>query len=249
MRTRKLDHDLVFTWLAPAVLAGLLSACGGGGDGGGGGSETGAGGASAGAPPPRSGHRTGRESAPAPAADTGRRRAQTPVKPAGGGGGGGGGGDAKLIALGDSIFHGQAGGGTCYVCHGQDAKGSAVAPNLTDGEWLNNDGTLAGITGTIKSGVPQPKKAPAPMPPMGGASLSDGPGKSRGDLRAFALGMAGKTSRPGARVGPRDVLLRFRPNSLLDFEMDQSPSACQAPPRGSGGPSCIQRTSRQLRSA
>jgi len=83
------------------------------------------------------------------------------------------GGDAKLIAMGDSIFHGQAGGGTCYVCHGQDAKGSAVGPNLTDGEWLNNDGTLAGITGTIKSGVPQPKKAPAPMPPMGGASLSD----------------------------------------------------------------------------
>ena len=75
--------------------------------------------------------------------------------------------------MGDSIFHGQAGGGTCYVCHGQDAHGSAVAPNLTDGEWLHNDGTLSGITGTIKSGVPQPKKAPAPMPPMGGASLSD----------------------------------------------------------------------------
>jgi mono/diheme cytochrome c family protein len=74
--------------------------------------------------------------------------------------------------LGDSIFHGQAGGGTCHVCHGQDAKGSAVGPNLTDSEWLNNDGTLAGITGTITSGVPKPKKAPAPMPPMGGASLN-----------------------------------------------------------------------------
>jgi mono/diheme cytochrome c family protein len=43
---------------------------------------------------------------------------------------------------------------------------------LTDGEWLHNDGTLAGITGTITSGVPKPTKAPAPMPPMGGASLS-----------------------------------------------------------------------------
>jgi mono/diheme cytochrome c family protein len=138
MRTRTLDHDLVFTWLAPVVLAGLLSACGGGDGGGGGGSDT----------------------APAPSADT-------TAKPAGGGGG-----DAKLIALGDSIFHGQAGGGTCYVCHGQDGKGSAVGPNLTDGEWLNNDGTLAGITGTITSGVPKPTKAPAPMPPMGGASLS-----------------------------------------------------------------------------
>jgi mono/diheme cytochrome c family protein len=159
MRTRTLDHDLVFTWLAPVVLAGLLSACGGGGDGGGGGgSETAAGGAGAGAPPA--------DAAAAPSADTA-------AKPAGGGGGAGGGGDAKLTALGDSIFHGQAGGGTCYVCHGQDGTGSAVGPNLTDSEWLNNDGTLAGITGTVKSGVPQPKKAPAPMPPMGGASLSD----------------------------------------------------------------------------
>jgi mono/diheme cytochrome c family protein len=158
MRTRKLDHDLVFTWLVPAVLAGLLSACGGGGDGGGGGAETGAGGASAGAPPPPADTAPAANPAPAPAAAAGGK--------------GGGGGDAKLIALGDSIFHGQAGGGTCYVCHGQDAHGSAVAPNLTDGEWLNNDGTLAGITGTITSGVPKPTKAPAPMPPMGGASLS-----------------------------------------------------------------------------
>ena len=174
MRTRKLDHDLVFTWLAPTVLAGLLSACGGGGDGGGGGSEAGAGGASAGAPPPPADTAPAANPAPAPAADTGAAKsADTGKAVASGGGGGGGGGDAKLIALGDSIFHGQAGGGTCYVCHGQDAHGSAVAPNLTDGEWLHNDGTLSGITGTIKSGVPQPKKAPAPMPPMGGASLSD----------------------------------------------------------------------------
>jgi len=169
MRTRKLDHDLVSIWLVPAVLAVLLAACGGG-DGGGGGSETGAGGASAGAPPPPADTAPAANPAPAPAADTGAAKSADAGKATAAGGGGG---DAKLIAMGDSIFHGQAGGGTCYVCHGQDAKGSAVGPNLTDGEWLNNDGTLAGITGTIKSGVPQPKKAPAPMPPMGGASLSD----------------------------------------------------------------------------
>jgi mono/diheme cytochrome c family protein len=157
MRTRKLDHDLVLTWLAPVALAGLLSACGGGGDRGGGGSEAAAGGDTAAVRPPAD---TAPTTGAAPSADTA-------AKPAGGGGG-----DAKLIALGDSIFHGQAGGGTCHVCHGQDAKGSAVGPNLTDGEWLNNDGTLAGITGTITSGVPKPKTAPAPMPPMGGASLN-----------------------------------------------------------------------------
>jgi mono/diheme cytochrome c family protein len=153
MRTRKLDHDLAFAWLAPFVLAGLLSACGGGGEGGaGGGSETAAD-AGAGAPPP------------AAAGDT------AAAAPAGGGGGGGGGGSGQ-VALGDSVFHGQVGGGTCYVCHGQDGKGSGVGPNLTDAEWLNTDGTLDGIAKTVQSGVPQPKKAPAPMPPMGGAALS-----------------------------------------------------------------------------
>lgn len=164
MRTRKLDHDSVFAWLAPVALAGLLAACGGGGDGGaaGGGSETGAGGADAGAPPPAAG-----DTAPA-----GGRGGDTGGGTGAAAGGGGGGGDAQLIALGDRVFHGQEGGGTCYVCHGQDAKGSGVGPNLTDGEWLNTDGTLAGITKTIESGVPQPKQAPAPMPPMGGASLS-----------------------------------------------------------------------------
>ena len=108
---------------------------------------------------PAGGADTAAEAAPPPAADT---------PPAGGGKT-----SPQQIALGDSIFHGQAGGGTCYVCHGQDAKGSAVGPNLTDGEWINTDGSLEGIVKTIKSGVPTPKKAPAPMPPMGGATLTD----------------------------------------------------------------------------
>ena len=47
----------------------------------------------------------------------------------------------QQVALGDSIFHGQVAGGTCTACHGQDAKGTAVAPNLTDSEWLNGDGS------------------------------------------------------------------------------------------------------------
>jgi mono/diheme cytochrome c family protein len=175
MRRRKLDHDLVFTWLAPVALAGLLSACGGGDQGGGGGADTAAGGAGAGAPPPVAGDTPPAGGAGGGAgADTGAMPADTGGAggAAAGGGGGGAGGSKQLTALGDSIFHGQVGGATCYVCHGQDAKGTGVGPNLTDAEWLNNDGTLAGITGTIQSGVPKPKKAPAPMPPMGGASLS-----------------------------------------------------------------------------
>lgn len=77
-----------------------------------------------------------------------------------------------MIALGDSIFHGQAGGGICFTCHGQDAKGTQLAPDLTDGEWLNGDGSLDFIAKTVTAGVPTPKKYPGPMQPMGGASLT-----------------------------------------------------------------------------
>jgi mono/diheme cytochrome c family protein len=109
--------------------------------------------------------------APAPArTDTAKAAAKPAAKPPAGGAAGA---SPKLVALGDSIFHGQVAGGTCTACHGQDAKGTPVGPDLTDNEWLHSDGSLAGITKTITNGVPQPKKAPAPMPPKGGAALTD----------------------------------------------------------------------------
>jgi mono/diheme cytochrome c family protein len=95
------------------------------------------------------------------------------AKPTAAPAGGGGQNSPQQIALGDSIFHGQVAGGTCTACHGQDAKGTAVAPNLTDTEWLNGDGSYQFIVSTVTTGVPQPKQHPAPMPPKGGATLSD----------------------------------------------------------------------------
>lgn len=78
------------------------------------------------------------------------------------------------VALGNSIFHGRTAGGTCFSCHGQDGAGTTLAPNLTDSEWLDaGGGTQASIAEIIKNGVPKPKKFQAPMPPMGGARLSD----------------------------------------------------------------------------
>ena len=77
-----------------------------------------------------------------------------------------------MIALGDSVFHGQVGGGTCSVCHGADAKGTTgLAPDLTGGTWLHGDGSYAFIVGLVEQGVPDPKQFPAPMPPKGGAKL------------------------------------------------------------------------------
>lgn len=70
---------------------------------------------------------------------------------------------------GKAVFEGK---GLCYACHGKDAKGTPLAPDLTDAEWINVDGTLPAIIALIEKGVPKPVKHPAPMPPMGGAKLS-----------------------------------------------------------------------------
>ena len=46
-------------------------------------------------------------------------------------------------SVGKAIFTGK---GLCAACHGPDAKGTALAPNLTDDEWLHADGTLEKLT-------------------------------------------------------------------------------------------------------
>lgn len=78
----------------------------------------------------------------------------------------------QLIALGNSIFHGQAAGGTCITCHGQNGAGGQLGPNLTDAEWLHGDGSYDFLVTTITNGVATPKHFPAMMPPMGGAPLT-----------------------------------------------------------------------------
>jgi cbb3-type cytochrome c oxidase subunit III len=80
------------------------------------------------------------------------------------------GASAEDVTAGQQIFSGT---GNCYTCHGADAKGTALAPNLTDAEWINIGGTFAEIQTVVKTGVATPKQHPAPMPAMGGAALSD----------------------------------------------------------------------------
>ncbi len=82
------------------------------------------------------------------------------------------GSSAKAIALGQRIFTGQVGGAPCSGCHGSDAKGTPLGPDLTAGKWTWSDGSLSGIEKTIATGVPNPKDYRNPMPPMGGAQLS-----------------------------------------------------------------------------
>jgi glucose/arabinose dehydrogenase/mono/diheme cytochrome c family protein len=78
----------------------------------------------------------------------------------------------EMVALGDRIYHGQVGGATCTGCHGANAKGTPLGPDLTSSHWLWGDGSYPAIAKTITTGVPQPKQYRSPMPPMGGAQLS-----------------------------------------------------------------------------
>ena len=108
--------------------------------------------------------------APAPKAAAGSgSAAPLPVPP---------GATAEQVASGDRLYHGQ----TCTGCHGADAKGTPVGPDLTSGKYLSGDGSLASIRKTIQDGVPMPKQYRQAMPAMGGAQLS--PDQLR-DLAAY----------------------------------------------------------------
>jgi glucose/arabinose dehydrogenase/mono/diheme cytochrome c family protein len=78
----------------------------------------------------------------------------------------------EMVALGDRIYHGQVGGATCTGCHGANAKGTPLGPDLTSSHWLWGDGSYPAIAKIITAGVAQPKQYRSPMPPMGGSQLT-----------------------------------------------------------------------------
>jgi mono/diheme cytochrome c family protein len=94
---------------------------------------------------------------------------------------------AAQDTLGKAIFTGK---GMCTACHGPDAKGTALAPDLTDAKSLHTDGTVASIAKVIQAGVPTPKEHPAPMPPRGGAQLTDP------EIQAVASYVASLSKKP-----------------------------------------------------
>lgn len=94
----------------------------------------------------------------------------------------------EMIAAGKQIFEGN---GICFTCHGMNAKGGPLAPDLTDDTWLWLDPAQGNMLGQIeqivRQGVPQPKEAPAPMQPMGGAQLTD---EQIRDVSAYVLSLS-----------------------------------------------------------
>ncbi len=97
----------------------------------------------------------------------------------------------EMVALGDRIYHGQVGGATCTGCHGADAAGTALGPDLTDTQWLWSDGSYPAIAKTIAAGVPQPKQYRSPMPPMGGTQLTAAQVSA---VAAYIWGLSHRTS-------------------------------------------------------
>jgi glucose/arabinose dehydrogenase/mono/diheme cytochrome c family protein len=77
-----------------------------------------------------------------------------------------------MVALGDQIYHGRVAAAPCAGCHGPDATGTPLGPNLTANKWLWSDGSYDGIARSIAAGVSQPKAYRSPMPPNGGAELT-----------------------------------------------------------------------------
>ena len=84
---------------------------------------------------------------------------------------------ADMVAHGEEIFSGT---GICFTCHMPGGVGGPLAPNLTDDEWLNTDGTYEGIVQTVTTGVPEPVEYPGIMLPKGGSPIGDD------DVRAVA---------------------------------------------------------------
>lgn len=76
-----------------------------------------------------------------------------------------------MIAEGDKVFHGA---GICTSCHGPQGKGIPnLGANLTDSEWLHNDGSYQGILHTVETGVTaQESTSGVPMPAKGGSNIS-----------------------------------------------------------------------------
>ena len=90
---------------------------------------------------------------------------------------------------GEAIFKGK---GNCFTCHGPQATGTTLAPDLTDHEWVNFDARPAQeeVETLVREGVSKPVQHPAPMPPMGGARLSD---QEVSDVAAYVLWLSAES--------------------------------------------------------
>jgi mono/diheme cytochrome c family protein len=75
-----------------------------------------------------------------------------------------------MVAEGETVFMGA---GICFTCHMEGGVGGPLAPDLTDDEWINIDGSYESIVQNVIDGVPEPKEHPGLMLPRGGTAITD----------------------------------------------------------------------------
>lgn len=76
----------------------------------------------------------------------------------------------EMVTAGEAVFGGP---GMCFACHGANGAGGPLAPALNDSEWLHIEGGYEELVAIITDGVASPVQFAAPMPPRGGAPLTD----------------------------------------------------------------------------
>ncbi|HXW93523.1 MAG TPA: c-type cytochrome [Terriglobales bacterium] len=124
----------------------------------------------------------------------------------------------EMVALGYRIYQGAVGGASCTGCHGVNGTGSTLGPDLTRSQWMWSDGSFAGILKVITEGVPQPKQFRSPMPPLGGAQLSDTQASA---LAAYVWGLShkpasGPSARPSELIVPGEKIFTESLTSAAD---------------------------------
>jgi mono/diheme cytochrome c family protein len=97
-----------------------------------------------------------------------------------------------MVELGDEVLHGRIGGAGCTGCHGTDASGTPLGPPLLGQRWLWSDGSYQSLEKIIRAGVPEPKQYRAPMPPLGGARLTD---EQLAAVAAYVWGLSHRQAR------------------------------------------------------
>jgi mono/diheme cytochrome c family protein len=140
---------------------------------------------------------------------------------------------AQDTALGKAIFEGK---GNCYTCHGKNASGTPLAPDLRDSVWLNIDGSASAIRNLIRTGVVKPKQHPGMMPPLGGARLNE---KEVDAVAAYviALRTSGRSPTDPAPATPHHSESTGTPqNPAPGVATDDAPAPAPSP----GSPRCGQ---------
>ncbi len=95
--------------------------------------------------------------------------------------------DAAAMGIGERIFVNN-----CAGCHGSDANGSKIFPNLADKDWLGCDGGLDYIVKTIAEG------RQGMMPPMGAAVGTPDDVKN---LAKYVLSLSGGPQSAESQLG------------------------------------------------